>query len=278
MITAMPRIAIAVSDFADIVATFRDVFGMPVLDISDSSVESLGAHLGMCVPRGGSNIELMSPAVADAPLSQSLQRFVDRRGAGLFALMLEAPDPDEEAERLIAQGLNVLPLMAGAGGRDIHPSSTHGVLIRIYPVDSFQRHSPEPDNSLGLSGIMRVVIAVRDIDEAVHTYGDKLGLAVEPVKADRMRGVRSAVCRPPAGGVIELTSVDDASKPFAGELAQFIARRGEGMHSLILQAAAFDQLAAALKQRGLQAVKVDTTISFAPEQTHGARILIEASS
>ena len=41
MFTAMPRIAIAVSDFADIVATFREVFGMPVLDISDSSVESL---------------------------------------------------------------------------------------------------------------------------------------------------------------------------------------------------------------------------------------------
>ena len=138
MITAMPRIAIAVRDFSATVATFRDKLGMPVLDMSESSVESLGARLAMCVPKGGSNIELMSPADPATPLSQSLQRFLDRRGEGLFALMLEAPDPNAEAEDLSGRGLNVLPLMAGAGGRDIHPNSTHGVLIRVYPVDSFQ--------------------------------------------------------------------------------------------------------------------------------------------
>jgi hypothetical protein len=49
MITAMPRIAIAVSEFDKIVSTFRDAFGMPVIDISDTSVASLGARLGMCV-------------------------------------------------------------------------------------------------------------------------------------------------------------------------------------------------------------------------------------
>ena len=90
MITGMPRIAIAVRDFDKIITTFRDQFGMPVIDISDSSVDSLGARLAMCVPPGGSNIELMCPAVPEAPLSQSLQRFLDKRGEGLFALMLEA--------------------------------------------------------------------------------------------------------------------------------------------------------------------------------------------
>ena len=39
----------------------------------------LGARLAMCVPPGGSNIELMSPALAEASLSQSLQRFQDIR-------------------------------------------------------------------------------------------------------------------------------------------------------------------------------------------------------
>ena len=57
MITGMPRIAIAVHDFDATVATFRDHLGMPVLDISESSVKSLGAKLAMCVPAGGSNIE-----------------------------------------------------------------------------------------------------------------------------------------------------------------------------------------------------------------------------
>ena len=100
---------------------------MPVIDLTPGSVESLGAKLAMCVPEGGSNIELMSPARRDAPLSQSLSRFLERRGEGLFALMLEAPDPDEEATGLTDRGLNVLPPMAGASGRDVHPNSTHGV-------------------------------------------------------------------------------------------------------------------------------------------------------
>ena len=139
VITGMPRIAIAVHDFPATVATFRDQLGMPVIDLSEGSVESLGASLAMCVPEGGSNIELMSPADPAAPLSQSLQRFLDRRGEGLFALMLEAPDPNAEAEELSGRGLNVLPVMAGATGRDVHPNSTHGVLIRVYPVGSFQR-------------------------------------------------------------------------------------------------------------------------------------------
>ena len=75
--------------------------------MSETSVDSLGAKLAMCVPAGGSNIELMSPANPQAPLSQSLQRFLDRRGDGLFALMLEAPVPNEEADRLLEESLQI---------------------------------------------------------------------------------------------------------------------------------------------------------------------------
>ncbi|MCZ6854694.1 MAG: VOC family protein, partial [Gammaproteobacteria bacterium] len=167
MITGMPRIAIAVDDFDAVVATFRDQFGMPVIDLSPGSIDSLGAKLAMCVPPGGSNIELMSPGDPEAPLSQSLQRFLDRRGDGLFALMLEAPVPDEEAERMLDKGLNVLPLMVGAGGRDVHPRSTHGVLIRVYPVNSYRAQQEATEQTLNLSGISRVVIAVENLDEAM---------------------------------------------------------------------------------------------------------------
>ena len=136
MITAMPRIAIAVKDFEAALATFQDQMGMHVLDFSPETVPSLGAHVGMCQPAGGSNIELMAPSNPDEPLSQALQKFLDRRGEGIYAMMLESADPNAEAEILLEKGVKVLPLMRGAGGRDIHPSSTHGVLIRIYPDGS----------------------------------------------------------------------------------------------------------------------------------------------
>ncbi|MEJ2130171.1 MAG: VOC family protein [Gammaproteobacteria bacterium] len=284
MITGMPRIAIAVHDFDATVATFRDRLAMPVLDISENSVPSLGAKLAMCVPEGGSNIELMSPANPDAPLSQSLQRFLDRRGEGLFALMLEAPDPDEEAEALIARGLDVLPLMAGAGGRDIHPRSTHGVLIRVYPVSSFRGRPPQTDaepDSPPLSGIMRVIIATRDLDDAVNVYGTKLGIVIDTPSEDLERGVGTALCRPPTGGVIELVTPVDERRSFAQSIAEFLQSRGEGMYCLVLQAQDPQAAAAILAERDVNAAPArdSATIFEIPRSdASGALLRIEAAA
>ena len=231
MITGMPRIAIAMHDFDGAVETFRRDFGMPVV-VLPGSVESLGAKLAMCVPEGGSNIELMSPADPAAPLSQSLSRFLERRGEGLFALMLEAPDPDGEAMGLTGRGLNVLPTMPGASGRDVHPNSTHGVLIRVYPVNSFAGETSASRS--GLSGIMRAIVAVRDLDHARRVYETGFGLACDAPQDDDSRGVRGFVCRPPSGGVIEFVSPNGADHPFAHEVADFLDGR-EGLYALVLR-------------------------------------------
>jgi len=271
MITAMPRIAIAHSDFDAMIDTFRNAFGMPVVDLSGTSVESLGARLGMCVPPGGSNIELMSPADPGAPLSQSLQRFLDRRGPGLFALMLEAASPDDEAERLAANGLSVLPLMAGAGGRDVHPKSTQGVLIRIYPTGSFHGSAPAPAAALGLSGIRRVQVAVRDLDHAAGTWAGKLGLASEPAVDDDARGVSYVRCQPPAGGVIELIAVRDRTMRFAAQLSAHLEARGEGLYALVLSAPDREAARSSLAGRG---VAFSSDFSAA---VFGARVQLEQS-
>ena len=231
MITGMPRIAIATHDFDAAVAFFRGALGMPVVDLTPGSVESLGAKLAMCVPEGGSNIELMSPADPDAPLSQSLSRFLERRGEGLFALMLEAPDPDDEAIGLRQRGLNVLPTMAGASGRDVHPNSTHGVLIRVYPVNSFAGET-SPASS-GLSGIVRAIVAVRDLDDARRVYETGFGLVCDAPRDDDPRGVRGFICRPPSGGVVEFVSPSDTDRPFAAEVATFLEDR-DGLYALVL--------------------------------------------
>ena len=215
MITAMPRIAIAMRDYAAAVQTFRDGFGMPVLDMSDTTVPALGAHVGMCVPPGGSNIELMSPANPGAPLAASLQKFLDRRGDGLYALMLEAPDPDAEADALAEREIDVLPLMEGAGGRDLHPHSTHGVLIRVYPNDSVADTGPHEEREPYLSGIAKVIVATVDARKAAAVYGHGLGLDVGTVADDHDRGVSVATVTPPKGGTIELVSSIDATRPFA---------------------------------------------------------------
>lgn len=234
MITSMPRIAIAVADFSAAVDTFTEQFGMPVLDYSPETADQLGARVAMCMPDGGSMVELMAPAVPGMPLSDALQKFLDRRGDGLYALMLEAPDPNAEAERIAERGMAVLPLMLGAGGRDIHPGSTHGVLIRVYPDGSVTRPGDLATRPPHVSGIMRVMIATSDATLAAKTWATGLGLDVNAPVHNPDNGTTSVTCTPPAGGVIEFVSVVDAGRPVGGEIAEHLANNGEGMFALVL--------------------------------------------
>jgi hypothetical protein len=269
----MPRIAIALHDFEGAVGTFRDAFGMPVVDLSDRTVPALGARVAMCVPDGGSNIELMSPADPGKPLSAALAKYLERRGDGLYALMLEAPDPDEEALTLSARGLDVLPLMPGAGGRDVHPRSTSGVLIRVYPDDSAQlgRHESAAP---GLSGITRVIIATPDAALAAKVYREGLGLAGEGVIRDEERGVLSASCRAPKGGTIELVSPLDRGQPFAQEIERFLEEGNRGMYALVLSAGDPRQAATHLSSRGVTTVPPAGGTPGVEALVHGTRFLV----
>mgnify|MGYP001826997026 CR=1 FL=1 len=276
MITAMPRIAIATAteDFGRALELFGDVLAMPVADFSDSTVPSLGTHVGMCQPDRGSNIELMAPATPGLPLSDAIQKTIDRRGEGFYALMLEAPDPDAEAEELIEREVNVLPLMAGAGGRDIHPRSTHGVLIRIYPDGSVAQPTEPRTGLVGLSGITRAVVATSDAAKAARAYGEGLGLAVVDPVDDDERGVRSVIVTPPAGGRIELVSATEPTRPFGAAIRRAVEKRGEGLYAIVLEA---DDRAAALE------AMADRGLTFSgPDHNEttvfGARILIEEHS
>jgi catechol 2,3-dioxygenase-like lactoylglutathione lyase family enzyme len=270
VITALPRIAIAVYDFDGAVTTFRDVFGLPVVDFSARTAPALGAHVAMCAPQGGSNIELMSPADPGKPLSQALQKFLDRRGEGPYALMLEAPDPDAEAVALAERGLDVMPLMPGAGGRDVHPRSTHGVLVRVYPNNSAQVTATE-SQAPGLSGIMKAIIATADASLAADVYGRGFGLHAGPVVIDEQRGVRYVHCRAPKGGVIELVSANNPDTPFAEAILRHLKDGNGGLYALVLQCADPQAGVALLEPRGVAAEGGPVGALVA----HGMRFLIE---
>jgi catechol 2,3-dioxygenase-like lactoylglutathione lyase family enzyme len=290
MITAMPRIAVAVRDMDRAITTFRDRLGLPVYEF-DWVRKALGIRMSLCVPAGGSHIELMAPEDPARAHSGSLIRFLDRRGEGLFALMLYAPDPNAEADELATRGLAVMPLMQDAGGRDIHPKNTHGVLIRIYPSAMAADLERELGQGLGpvsmresrahLSGISRVIVAVRDLDDAIVVYRDRLGIRTRPQAAESARGVRGAVCEPSSGGQIELTSpIDDRGSP-ERELEVFLRSRGEGMYALVLESADLDATARALRAAGIDANRSATDPAHwevDAASVHGVRIRIEPHS
>lgn len=248
---------------------------MEVRDLSSETVPGLGAHVGMCQPAGGSNVELMAPSDPDASLSMALQRFLDRRGTGLYALMLEAADPDAEAEELALRGLNVLPLMPGASGRDLHPNSTHGVLIRVYPTGSVAQPGAPTTGPLGIGGIARVVVAVHDAGAAAKTYGHGLGLTTTQPARDRERGVMVCHATPPEGAVIELVAPVDVEHPFAAAIAAHLDAKGEGMVALVLGASDPAESVAGLVNRGMN---VDVAGPLGPEfSLFGTRLVLAES-
>jgi catechol 2,3-dioxygenase-like lactoylglutathione lyase family enzyme len=270
-----------VEDFQATLTTFREKLGLPVVDASEDSIVRLGAAVAVCAPDGGSMIEVMGPGDPATPLSQSVQGFIDRRGQGHFALMLEAADPDKEAEGLATRGLAVMPPMPAATGRDIHPKSNHGTLIRVYPTNSIDKIMPdklEEVASIGLSGIARVVIVVRDLAQAINTFGTKFAIPTSAAKSNVDQGVSRAICTPPTGGVIELVAVDDAEKTYAGLLAEFLAKKGEGMYALILKSNNFEATKAALPTRGVAATDVpglSNVLELDRATMSGARIWVE---
>ena len=126
--------------------------------------------------------------------------------------------------------------MRGAGGRDIHPSSTHGVLIRIYPDGSVAQPSNPTSEAPYFSGIQKVMVATRDASIAGEVYGERRGLAADAPEVDDQRGVLRRLIRPPQGGVIELVSPVDTTQQVASEIDEFLQSKGEGICALVLNA------------------------------------------
>ncbi|MGH7803597.1 MAG: VOC family protein [Candidatus Binatia bacterium] len=257
MIDALPRIGIAVHDMDRAVATFRDRFGIPTHEFRWAP-EKLGARMALCSTRAGaSHIELLSPDDPARPHSQVFLRFLERRGEGLYAMMLNADDPDAEATVLERRGLAMMPRMPEAGGRDIHPREAAGVLIRIYPNHTKEWVEPELDRELGplftrksttgLSCIQRVLVAVRDFDAAVAVYRDRLGLDTVIRAEEWAANVRQAICTPREGARIEIL----APARNAGPIADVLRERGEGMFALVLESDDLDASIAALRANGV---------------------------
>ena len=109
------------------------------------------------------------------------------------------------------------------------------MLIRVYPVNSFGGGDICQPGA-GLSGIIRAIVAVRDLDHARSVaYETGFALACDAPREDDARGVRGFVCRPPFGRrdrVREPKSTPD--RPFARDVASFLDDR-DGLYALVLR-------------------------------------------
>jgi methylmalonyl-CoA/ethylmalonyl-CoA epimerase len=125
-----PRIAhigIAVRALDEILPFYRDVLGMPEVDLDDAD----GAHI-VGLAAGDSLVELLEGEHPDTPIG----KFVAKRGPGIHHICFVVDDLDGTLARCRAAGIRLIdetPRLGAEGKRIafLHPSATAGVLIEL---------------------------------------------------------------------------------------------------------------------------------------------------
>lgn len=122
---------------------------------------------------------------------------------------------------------------------------------------------------MSVSGTDHVVIAVRDIDEGIRTWGDRLGLTLSHTADLPEAGLRQAFFALDDGTFIELIAPAGAGSPLDGVLAA----RGEGIHVLALKVDDLDEAVAGLEARGVRLTGVGTPQVFIhPKSASGVMV------
>jgi methylmalonyl-CoA epimerase len=121
-------VSIAVPSIEEALPAYTDGLGLELIAIRDSARYPLRwAELGK---DGRAFLELLEPTSEDS----QIQRFLDRRGGGVYQVRFFVDDLDEALATLESRGLRVIRGEAVAGEPRIgfvHPASTHGVLFEL---------------------------------------------------------------------------------------------------------------------------------------------------
>jgi methylmalonyl-CoA/ethylmalonyl-CoA epimerase len=121
------HIGLAVRSIADALPFYRDVLGMPEVELDDAD----GARIAG-VAAGESLVELLEPESADTPIG----KFVAKRGPGIHHVCFAVDDVEAALARCREAGVRLIDETprVGAEGKRIaflHPSSTGGVLVEL---------------------------------------------------------------------------------------------------------------------------------------------------
>ena len=119
---------------------------------------------------------------------------------------------------------------------------------------------------MAIKGVDHVVIRVKDIDQGIETWRDKLGMELERTAESEALGIKQAFFPFATGGFLEIVApLNDESA-----VGKAVASRGEGLHTLSMEV---DDLAATIKDlegNGVQLIGVGSPQVFIhPKSANG---------
>jgi methylmalonyl-CoA/ethylmalonyl-CoA epimerase len=130
-IRKIDHVAVCVADIDEAAARWRKVFG---LEPSHREVVESQKTEAVLLPIGETSVELISPARAGG--SESLTRFLEKRGPGLHHVAIEVEGIEQAIALLEGLGVPMIDRAPRLGARGhkvafLHPKATGGVLVEL---------------------------------------------------------------------------------------------------------------------------------------------------
>jgi len=122
---------------------------------------------------------------------------------------------------------------------------------------------------MGIKGVDHIVVRVKNIDEGISTYRDKLGMALERTAESEAIGIKQAFFPFDDGGFLEVVAPLGADSP----VGKAIESRGEGVHTVSLAVDDLEATIKAMQEAGVQLIGVGSPQVFVhPKSAHGLLI------
>lgn len=261
MFTRIDHIVILVRELDHAIETYREL-GFQVVPGGEHPG---GTHNALVAFRDGSYLELIAFQEPEQPSEHRWHRFL--AGGGLVDFALGVDDLAAELEQIRARGLDYQGPVPGARRR---PDGEQVSWRLGQPVGDRTGEMPfliddvtprsvrvpggsQAEHPNGVVGVRRVVVARRDLGEAADEWGRLLGVT-PPVTATDQALAASTVTLAVGSQQVVLAYPIDPGSPVAAR----IQRQGDGPFELVLIAEGRD-----------------APLRFRPEDTEGARILVE---
>jgi len=119
---------------------------------------------------------------------------------------------------------------------------------------------------MGIKGVDHIVVRVKDIEEGIRTYRDKLGMEMERRDESEALGIKQAFFPFEDGGFLEVVAPLNPDTP----VGKSIESRGEGVHTVSFAVDDLDATIKAMQEAGAQLIGVGTPQVYVhPKSAHG---------
>ena len=119
---------------------------------------------------------------------------------------------------------------------------------------------------MGITGMDHLVVRVKDLEEGIKTYRDKLGLTLDRTDESAALGIKQAFFPLPDGGFLEVVAPLGPDSP----VGKAVETRGEGVHTMAFAVDDLEATVKAMQEAGVTLIGAGSPQVFVhPKSAHG---------